>query len=253
MVVGHASWVVCVTDRHTALLRQSYPDLRQDKFVTIPNGYDEAEWDSMTRGVTSAMCLKNDVFTITYAGTFYQHRSPYPIFRALRRLGDCGNVDLARVKIDLVGWCEIAEGRSVKSMAEEYGIGACVHIHGPVSRMESLRQLARSDLLLLLAEGLTLQIPGKTYEYLRAGRPILALTSEGALADLLRRTGGAWVVDPADGDGVVGALRDAYIGWNDGRATQEPDRAVVAEFDRRQLTRRFAELITQSSTTRVKR
>ena len=60
-----------------------------------------------------------------------------------------------------------------------------------------------ADLLLLLAEKFVIQIPGKTYEYLRAGRPILALTPEGALANLLRRIGGGLVVSPSDTAGVL--------------------------------------------------
>jgi glycosyltransferase involved in cell wall biosynthesis len=205
----------------------------------------------MAGDVTSAVSLKNDRFTITYTGTFYQERSPYPIFRALRGLVDRGDVDLARIKIDLIGWCETAEGRSVKKMAEEYGLSGCVNIVGPLGRILSLRRLVQSDLLLLLAEGLTLQIPGKTYEYLRAGRPILALTSGGALADLLRKAGGAWVVDPVNDNAVLGALREAYHGWNDGAVAPEPDRAVVADFDRRQLAGRFAELFVESRVARA--
>src|SRR5207245_6583640 len=43
-VVRTASTVVCVTNRHSDLMRGLYPDLPGDTFVTIPNGFDEAEW-----------------------------------------------------------------------------------------------------------------------------------------------------------------------------------------------------------------
>lgn len=251
MVVRHASSVVCVTDRHTALLQQCYPDLPPGKFITIPNGYDEAEWESVTGAAGPVGYVKGSAFVITYTGTFYQRRNPYPLFRALRCLVEGGDIDLARVRIDLIGWCEAAEGRSVRKLAEECGLSGCVNIIGPLGRASSLRRLVQSDLLLILAEGWTLQVPAKTYEYLRAGRPILALTSEGALADLLRKTGGAWVVDPGNEDGIVDALREAYYSWFHGRVAREPDRDLVAEFDRRQLARRFAELLTQSRVARA--
>ena len=106
--------------------------------------------------------------------------------------------------------------------------------------------MAQSDLLLLLAEGLTLQIPGKTYEYLRAGRPILALTSEGALADLLRRTGGAWVVHPKDESGISEAVLQAYRGWENGFASPRANQAMVGGFDRRLLAGQFAKLFERS-------
>ena len=92
-----------------------------------------------------------------------------------------------------------------------------------------------------------LQIPGKTYEYLRAGRPILALTSQGALADLLRRTGGAWVADPADQAAVTRAVRETHAAWRRGEPALRADSTLVADFDRRRLAGRFAALFNQRS------
>ena len=117
-----------------------------------------------------------------------------------------------------------------------------VDVGPPAGRAQTLQRIAQSDLLLLLAEGWALQIPGKTYEYLRAGRPILALTSEGALADLLRRTGGACVAEPDDIDAIARAVGDAYRAWNKGGAANTPDAAIVATFDRKSLAARYTAL-----------
>jgi hypothetical protein len=113
--------------------------------------------------------------------------------------------------------------------------------------------MTQSNLLLLLAEGWSVQIPGKTYEYLRAGRPILALTSEGAAARLLRTTGGAWVVDPADHAGIATALREVHRRWRAGEDGPLAEPAAVAAFDRRRLAGRFADLFDQSLTARGSR
>jgi CelD/BcsL family acetyltransferase involved in cellulose biosynthesis len=102
--------------------------------------------------------------------------------------------------------------------------------------------MTQANLLLLLAERFIIQIPGKTYEYLRAGRPILALTPEGALANFLRRTGAGWVVNPKDDAGVLGAVRERYQQWKAGEPGPSADPRIVAGFDRRKLTSRLAEL-----------
>jgi hypothetical protein len=94
---------------------------------------------------------------------------------------------------------------------------------------------------------MTHQIPLKTYEYLRAGRPILALTPQGAIANLLRRTGGAWVVDPADDRGIAAAVLEAYRLWEGGFPGPGPDRELVASFDRRALVGRLAEILRDRS------
>ncbi len=238
-VMRRATSIVCVTEAHSALLRRTYPDLPSHKFVTIPNGFDEAEWAAVApRGEVPV-----EKFTITYAGSLWQRRNPLPLFLALQTLAKTGEIDLAKVQVDLIGWCEEAEGQRVSAIAAECGLGRCVRLTGPLSRSVVLERLVRSDLLLLLAEGWTLQIPGKTYEYLRAGRPILALTTEGALADLLRRTGGGWVVDPADGPGIVAAVANAYRCWEQG-GSPVADQRLVKSFDRRVLAGRFADLFT---------
>jgi hypothetical protein len=107
--------------------------------------------------------------------------------------------------------------------------------------------MTEADLLLLLAEKFVIQIPGKTYEYLRAGRPILALTPEGALANLLRRVGGGLVVSPSDTAGVLAAVRESVLRWKEGRANHAADPGAVAGFDRRVLAGRLTELFDRFS------
>ncbi|MCI0351073.1 MAG: hypothetical protein L0Z53_16735, partial [Acidobacteriales bacterium] len=86
-----------------------------------------------------------------------------------------------------------------------------------------------------------------TYEYLRAGRPILALTSEGALANLLRRIGGGWVVNPNDDSGILAAVKESFQQWKEGRITRVADPAILAGFDRRVLTGQLAGLFDSLS------
>ena len=74
------------------------------------------------------------------------------------------------------------------------------HPDGPLPYHEALRDCASASALLLLqGPSCNLQIPAKTYEYLRLRRPILALTdAAGDTASLLRSTGGATIVDLLD-------------------------------------------------------
>ncbi|PYM67444.1 MAG: hypothetical protein DMD79_00920 [Candidatus Rokuibacteriota bacterium] len=249
-VLRRATRVVCVTDRHAHLLRQTHPDLPPERIVTIANGFDEAEWSGLADGRGTPPGTTGGRFVITYAGSLYQHRSPLPLLRALRLLADRGEVDPTRVRVDLVGWCDVAEGRSVQGMARDLGFDGAVVLTGPLSRPETLRRLVASDLLLLLAEAQPFQIPGKTYEYLRAGRPILALTSEGALADLLGKTGGAWVAHPTDEQGIAAAIRETYRAWVAEHPLAGADPAVVKAFDRRVLAERLSRLLDHAADPR---
>jgi len=241
IVVMRATAVVSVTEEHSAAFRRTYPRLPADKFFTVPNGYDNGEWEE-SPAETQREQESEGKFLIAYTGKFYIERDPQPLFRALKTLIDSGEIEREQVRVDLIGWCETSEGRSVREMAVNHGLSECVNILGPRSRQETIRRMRQADLLLLLAERFVIQIPGKTYEYLRSGRPILALTSEGALANFLLRTGAGWVVDPNDDAGVLGAVRERYRQWKARERGPVADPEIVAGFDRRKLAGRLAEL-----------
>lgn len=243
-VVQRADTVICVTDRHTTLLRQHYTACRPEKFVTVPNGYDSAEWEQAEQDAgASRASAGRGRFVITHAGALYAGRSPLPVLEALRRLAQTGDLTLDRVRFDVIvndKVRQLPDGREIVDVAHQMGLGGSVQVLGPLPRRETLRRLLDSDLLLLLGHNFTVQVPGKLYEYLRSGRPILALVPAGAQTDLLRATGGAWIVEPDDVDGAVKAVRDAYRRWQAGQSGPEADARLVGGFDRRVLVGRIA-------------
>jgi glycosyltransferase involved in cell wall biosynthesis len=243
-VVERAATVICVTDRHTNLLRRHYATCDPGKFVTIPNGYDGAEWEQTEADAGAGGAdASGGQFVITYAGALYVGRSPLLVLEALRRLSQTGDLVLDRVRFDIVlndGMRQLPDGRDIMDVAREMGLAGSVQVLGPLPRRETLRRLLDSNLLLLLGHNFTIQVPGKLYEYLRTGRPILALAPAGAQTDLLRATGGAWIVEPDDTAGVVEAVRDAYRGWQAGQPGPQADARLVSGFDRRVLVGRFA-------------
>jgi glycosyltransferase involved in cell wall biosynthesis len=245
LVVTRATNIVCVTEEHAALLRDRYPALPPEKFTIITNGFDEGEWEDLPSPGTAVAGRRT--FVLTYAGSFYQARNPLPVFRALRGLIASGELTEQAVRIELIGWCDVAEGALVREAARTAGLEDAVHFVGALSRHETLPRLLESDLLLLLAEAQPYQIPGKTYEYLRAGRPILALTRAGAVAQLLRGLPGAHVVDPEDIAGIAAAVRDVYGYWREGRASPLPAPDFVTQFDRRRLAGLLAEVFERAT------
>ena len=249
MTVSRADAVVCVTEEHAALMRAAYDQMPASKFAVVMNGFDGLEWqeviESIPPGAPGEGYAVNAPrkFRITYAGNLYMKRNPAPLFRALRALIDSGEIGRDEASVELIGSCESSEGRGMADIISEAGIEECVEMRGRLSHSETLRRLLQSDLLLLLSEKQLIEIPGKTFEYLKTRRPILALTYEGAVASLLRRTGGAWVVSPDDQQGVINAVRECYRLWKCGLPGPAPDPLIVESFDRRRTTARIAELL----------
>jgi hypothetical protein len=99
---------------------------------------------------------------------------------------------------------------------------------------------------LLLVEEFRGVMPSKTLQYLRAGRPILGLLDGGgALHDVLRPVPQAHLVELDDVDGIVAVLnRSATVA----RSKPVPPGADVTAYSRREIARRFAELLEVACT-----
>jgi hypothetical protein len=97
-------------------------------------------------------------------------------------------------------------------------------------------------LLLLQASRDTVDlVPAKLFEYLRVGRPVLALVPDGATAEVMRETGGGWVVDPIDSMGMQDVIARIYQAWTTGSLDSlRANPAALARFSRQRLAGELA-------------
>jgi len=143
-------------------------------------------------------------FRITHTGSFFGKRDPRPFLQAFH---DAGLDAVARFVGDFRS--------SDREWAEALDLGDQLEIVDYLPRADSLRLQRDSEALLLLVpdaggrgKGV---LSGKVYEYIAAGRPILAVVPpDGAAADLIRKTGSGMVVAPDDVDGIRAALVELH-------------------------------------------
>lgn len=156
--------------------------LHGDKeILSIPNGFNP---DELGKGQISKD------FVITYSGGLMQgKRDPEMLLQALQSLLNEKKIDPNKVSINFWGrklyWLE--------QDIEKYGLQQIVHQKGETSRHQILEEQRNSQILLLLNWNDPREIgvyTGKTFEYLAAQRPILALGSPkgSVIHDLLSTT-----------------------------------------------------------------
>jgi len=152
-------------------------------------------------------------FTISYTGNIYAGKQdPSKVLRALRNFIDSGEVAENRVALNFYGRYDSA----LQQFIVEQGLERVAVQQGSLPRAESrLRQRASHLLLLLQWEDLDERgiFPLKFYEYLDAGRPILATGGSGSdeiCAVLAETHAGACAVNVPE---VEVVLRRAYQGY----------------------------------------
>lgn len=221
-------------------LRQMFldrdPHIPAEKVVMIPMGFDPDAFDGLEVPTRSK-------FTVTHFGTFYGPRSPIPFLAALSeclRKRPCLGED---IEVLLFGQWDPQLLALTSSFLDQRGLRQIVHIMGTVQYAIGLRHLLGASVLLLVTDpgswGKDL-IPSKIFEYLAAGRPILALVPEGATAEIMTRAAAGLVVEPDNIHAISDAILELHCLWKGRRLTFSPNQDLIQTFTWRELTRRFA-------------
>jgi glycosyltransferase involved in cell wall biosynthesis len=245
MVVRTADKVTVTTPLLGREFLHRYPFLSPDKVVTIFNGYDERDFEGLK-------FEPPDDFEILHTGLVTpSFRDPAPLLRAVAALIRRGELVARDTRVAFLGGGEYLASQAFRDLVAQLDLDGVVDVGTRVSYQEALARLGRASVLVLLqaSDDTRALIPAKGFEYLRAGRPILALTLPGATAELVQTTRSGVVVDPTDVEGIGRALvelRDAD--W----ALERRDDGFpgIDRFERRALTAQLATLLDELTGSR---
>lgn len=199
-VVRSADHVVFVAQANRDDFAAYYGPGIAPKLHVVPNGCDLSEFDGLQRDGDGA----RNCFTLLHAGSLYGGRTPASLMRALSTAVRRGLVQREGFRLEFLGTNGL--GPELQALCRELDIEDMVHFQPRVPRRESIRAMAGASALLLLQPGHTVSVPGKLYEYLALGRPILAIAEEGETATLVRQSGLGVSVTAEPEEAVLDAL-----------------------------------------------
>lgn len=239
-VVAQADAVITAIEPFADNLRAADLLPPRTPLVNLMNGFDPAHYQRRHPYTPNAR------FTIVYTGSFYGERqTPAYFLQGLHALLTRRPALRTAIEVRLIG--TILE-RHVRCIAE-LGLADVVHYCGVVPHNQAVAAQMAADVLLLVVgkgAGSEVVLTGKVFEYLGAGRPILALAPlDGPAAALVRDSATGTVVDAEDVPTISQAIEAYYEQWQAGQLRYTPCEAVVATYNRRTQTGRLAELFEQ--------
>lgn len=169
----------------------------------IPNGFDPSllpvEPKSSTR-----------LFTILYAGTLVVGRQdPRPVFRALALCLERGLIPRADVEVLFLG----SRHESVQQVLADIPQDLPVRVLARLPHRAALGLQTRASVLLLLAHAFEQGVmTGKVFDYLLAGRPILAVPDDRHTTSALLKSTGAGVAI-TEVESIARQLSGWYLRW----------------------------------------
>lgn len=252
--IAGADAIVMNTPESAVRVLHRWPEARKKVVVSIPNGFDSVDFEAAPPERT------DDRFRIVHTGYLHtelgnRHRR----VALMRRLlgGATRGVDiLTRSHVFLLEAIErlLTDQPELASKVEVHlagvltaadreigGRSKVVRMHGYLPHPETVALMRSADLLFLpmhdLPPGERVGIvPGKTYEYLASGRPILAAVPDGDVRELLDEAGTAFICRPADVEAMKDIISAQIRRVHGGERSPEPDPDVLARFERRSLS-----------------
>jgi glycosyltransferase involved in cell wall biosynthesis len=190
----------------------------------ITNGYDPGDLPSPAEPVDEA-------FSLVHIGSLSPSRNAPELWAALKKICDGDPAFAAKFKLRFVGPVDHTIAESV----EQAGLGTHLERTGRVTHREAMQHMQRARVLLLLVNdtpNLMGILPGKLFEYVGTGRPILAVGPEtGDVARVLDQAPHAVVNRPGlmDGKDRIKALFTATSTLPDRRWSRTHTCVQVAE------------------------
>jgi glycosyltransferase involved in cell wall biosynthesis len=238
-VLGGADLILATTRASMDIARSLLGAEGAERVLHLPNGW-EADVDPAApaasdtpapaaSGGPAPPAARETPLRLVYTGTLWDVAATRTCLAALARALAGAGAPAGAVRFDLVGPYESAERR----LAADLGLAEVARFRGQVTYAESRALQAGAGVLVLLqasGPGYEVAIPGKLYEYVASGRPILAFLAPGEAADLVRESGG-WVVPPDDERGAAEAFARLVRGERPGG--DSPARRALADAHRR--------------------
>jgi len=240
-ILSRSEKVITMCEGNARDLMEKFDDKREEKYVTITNGYDSddfSEIDPRTSGQSGGK------FILTHIGTLYGGTTG-DFFQAVKSaVGESQELQ-EHLEVRFIGYVDF----DYRNQIREQGLSEHIKLIPYMQHPAVIQSMASSDVLLLFLGGhrtALQQFPGKFFEYLYARRVILAIGHPGEVSKVLQRSGCGFLVPHDNRQAIKNALFDLYEKKKTGRLTISPEIAYISRYEYKNLTQKLVETLNEA-------
>jgi hypothetical protein len=233
--VAASDRIVTVTERARLEMRRRYPAQPESKFVLNTNGFDPDTFRDFTPRPN-----QTDKVLLSYTGTVYAPADPTRFVEALNLLPPEARAGLL---IRFIGYVENPAFRALLESQPDL-----VRLEGFLPQKQALRELEHTDFVLLIWND-EINIPGKLYDYLGTGKPVLAIAHpESEVWRIVTETRAGWCVDGRDPLKIAALLTRAFTQRDSLLAEYNPDREAARRYERPRRAAEYSDILDAAIT-----
>lgn len=210
---------IFVTGEMKKYFEEKYP-FTEGKTNLLYWGYSEEDFENVE-------CAKEerDYKILLHAGNIFDYQNPEKFWRTVKELNDKGE----KIKLRFVGTI----GPAIKQAIAEAGLSEVTEYLGFLPYPEVLKQMCNADYLLVCATE-PRHVPGKLFEYMRSGNPIIAFgDGNEEVKEILRRTN----------SGFLYRYEESAADFFEKADQLKTDLTAVKQFDRKIIAGKLAEIL----------
>jgi glycosyltransferase involved in cell wall biosynthesis len=219
----------------TPFYQRRFEALSNRKVTLLMNGYDEDDFKNL-------LIQKTEKFVIRHVGIVNEKCDPRPFMRAVLAVAQQNELFRNKVVVDFVGDVHPAFREFVSSDAD---LAKLTLFTPTVPHKELIAKYGTSSVLLLVltgykdAEG---YMPGKLYEYIATGLPVLGVGPEqGDAAKLLNETGAGKMIDGNHTDSINAFLLEAFQHWQQEKGIARKNEGN--QYSRKEIAKKLAAML----------
>ena len=229
--VRDASLVVANTEELRQDFVRRYPDIGQERFITVTNGLEDIPC------VTPKTALR---FNLVSRGFDVSIAKPAELPACGIEILSDGAIPAKELRVKFVGGI-LSNARDEAEVRSPL-LREVLEVTPRLGHSDALEEQRQASVLVLIQTGFPLQVPRKLYEYLSIGRAILAIADRGGATDRMVRELGAGYVVGDDVVAIKAAILQLYCDWKEG-VLASPDRQKLRGYENRHLAGRLRDAI----------
>lgn len=228
-VLMNANHIVTITPFYV----KRFEALSGRKVTLLTNGFDEDDFKNIVYS-------KPAKFTIRHIGIVYEMSNPNPLIESLTRLMNVMPEFKEKAVLEFIGEVNV----TFREAIEQSAVAAITSFKKPVPHKELMEIYGSTSLLLLNiegyhhAEGL---LPGKVFEYLATGLPILGIGPvAGDAAEILKHSQAGMMFGKENIEGITSYAKEVFQKWKDSHVTTQKS---FSEYSRKSITEKLIKLL----------